>query len=215
MSSSGAKAIIGNLVLVGNSLCAAVYFLLMKPLYGRYSSEMITATSYVVAAVALLITCSPLVGKPVWGLGGGTGVGALLYAALMCSALGYQLMTWGNKYLDASISACYVMLQPVASCIAAYFALAEPVTLLDIAGSLLALVGLCAVGSDNSAQPACDETPADCEQNATVRCGMSDSLVSDQPVFARQCSDSDASEVNSPAKTARARDNDARWEKPT
>lgn len=147
-SSSGAKLVAGNVFLAGNSVCGSVYFLLLKPLYGRYSAEMILAAAYAVAALAMVVTCAVFIAPP-WGLGGAAELGALAYAALVCSTLGYQLMTWANQHLDASTSACYVMLQPTAACVASYLALGEPVTWLDAAGSALALAGLYAVSSEN------------------------------------------------------------------
>lgn len=150
--SSDYSFIVGNLFLVGNSLSASLYFLLLKPLYGRYPCHMISAIVYGVSTIALLLTCSVFIGRSVWSLAGLTEVWALLYAGLLCSFLSYLLMTWGNEFVDASMSCCYVLLQPVASCILAYFALGEPVSWLDSFGSLFSLVGLALVGTESTPQ---------------------------------------------------------------
>merc|ERR1719350_2434823 len=111
---------------------------------------MIVTASYGAALLPLAGTCAGFIGQPVWGIGGLTGILALAYAALLCSMLGFWLMTFGNQYVDASISACYVMLQPVAACVASFFAFGTTITWLDVLGTVLAFVGLFTMGRANS-----------------------------------------------------------------
>ena len=151
---SAARFALGNAFLSGNAACASVYFLLQKPLFKRgLSPEMVTCVAYVSAAFALLVSC--LIGfshdAAAWRVEGGAKAwGALVYAAVICSTVDYQLMTWANQYLDASITSCYCILQPVTTGVLAYFALGEPLTWKDAVGALLILCGLAAVGAANS-----------------------------------------------------------------
>ena len=172
-TASGARFAAGNLFLSGNALCASVYFLLQKPLFRRrYSAEMITTFAYISAALALLISC--LVGfahdPDAWKVNGGAEKwGALVYAAVICSTIDYQLMTWANQYLDASITSCYCILQPVTTGILAYFTLSEPLTWKDGVGSLLILGGLAAVGAANSTKAAVGEEGEEVDDENAVR----------------------------------------------
>ena len=93
-----------------------------------------------------------------------------MYAAVICSTIDYQLMTWANQYLDASITSCYCILQPVTTGILAYFTLSEPLTWKDGVGSLLILGGLAAVGAANSTKAAVGEEGEEVvdDENAVV-----------------------------------------------
>lgn len=149
---SRAHDVVGNLLLFCCAACASVFFLLQKPLIGRYSAVMITSAAYTAAAVTMLATCLPLYASGKVDLRVGTlrDWGVILYSSLVCSTLSYQLMTWANQYLDATIINCYCMLQPVVTGLLAYGVLGEPLSWLDGVAVLLVLFGLVAVGAANS-----------------------------------------------------------------
>merc|ERR1712216_44996 len=110
--------------------------------------DMIISLAYVVADVSLLLCCLPMVGSDVWALRGKAWL-AVLYGGVLCSAFAFQLLTWANQYVDASIGACYCVLNPIATGVLAFFVLQEPLTWRDGCGCVLAILGLALLSSKN------------------------------------------------------------------
>lgn len=155
-SSSGAHYLIGNLFLLISEISSSVYFLFQKPLFARYTPEMITTGAYIVSASLMLLTVGPFVciGVLDWRLRTIGDIGVLLYASIVCSSVSYQLMTWANQHLDATITNFYGILQPSVTGVLAYFALGELFTWLDILATMIVFLGLAIVSFTNRASVA-------------------------------------------------------------
>lgn len=108
----------------------------------RYPSVSVTAFGYLFGAAAIAAAGAVLVEDPSeWWLTGPVIV-AVLYAALVASALNYLLMTWVNKRVGPSIVALYMPLQPLASAVLSRVFLGSPIFLSSVLGGTSIIAGL-------------------------------------------------------------------------
>lgn len=74
-----------------------------------------------------------------------------LAIAVLVSGAGFLIMLWANKFLDASISASYCVVQPLAAELAKTVTQQVPPVPGDFLGYFLLLLALIAVSSKNDA----------------------------------------------------------------
>eukprot|EP00301_Raphidiophrys_heterophryoidea_P011364 c1738_g1_i1.p1 GENE.c1738_g1_i1~~c1738_g1_i1.p1 ORF type:complete len:419 (+),score=98.14 c1738_g1_i1:44-1258(+) len=144
--STGA-AVSGNILFFTNCMGAATYVVASKPLLRNYTSLTVTGFSYMFASVMMGIACVIVNSSDVllrfvcppsdddksanrndscgngWSIPVGA-VGALVYWILMTSIFSYCLITWGNKYADASLVSAYSVLQPVSTAVTTFILIA-------------------------------------------------------------------------------------------
>lgn len=96
-----ARMLTGNLCLVGNTLAMALYFLTAKALVTKYPPACLAAWAYVSGSVAMGATALATtdysewtLAQPLWG--------PLLYWVVVCSVVGYFVVTWATQHLPAS-----------------------------------------------------------------------------------------------------------------
>lgn len=94
---------LGALVLLGNTLCSAVYMISQKPLLLRYPPLSLTAWSYGFGALLMGGTSIYYQGEPsVWRISG-KAVLALSFAVVFNSAAKYSLNSFANKHVSATV----------------------------------------------------------------------------------------------------------------
>jgi len=136
----------GNLLFVGNCTATALYVIWTKPLLKDHQPIFVTGCSYMVASgimcfVAIIVNTNdaaldfvcPDCNGEAWDVPV-SAIGALVYWILFQSVLAYFLMTWGNKYADASLTSAYTALQPLTAAILSFILIACGVTGLDEPG---------------------------------------------------------------------------------
>jgi len=71
-----------------------------------------------------------------------TQAGAVAYSSLLCTGFSYVAIAWSSQIIDPSVANLYQILQPCITAILAYFTIHETVTLYEIIGGCLTVVGL-------------------------------------------------------------------------
>ena len=133
---------LGHLCLFANTLCAAVYILLQKPLFeARHSALFVTAASYGVGALTMVVTSLCRYGNDLATFTIDTHVAAVLaYSAVVCSACAYAAISYANQHIDATVTASYGIVQPVVTALLSWLFLGVvPTWQLGVAGVLVAI----------------------------------------------------------------------------
>jgi len=130
---SGSAELAGNILYFFNCLGTALYVISAKPIMKHYPSMSVTGWSYIVGSLMMMVAC--LVANNVhpiydficddcpegskWHVPN-SAIFALMYWIFLTSVGSYLLMTWGNKYADASLVLAYTPLQPATSAIVSF-----------------------------------------------------------------------------------------------
>jgi drug/metabolite transporter (DMT)-like permease len=140
----GSSVFAGNILFFINCLGTALYIISTKPLLKKYPPMTVTGYSYIFASIFMFITAMGIttndagvnfvcpydeaskvppvmVGKfkcscPAWEVPSNA-ILPLLYWIVFNSVVAYLILTWGNKYADASKTLAYTALQPLTSTI--------------------------------------------------------------------------------------------------
>lgn len=137
---STALVLTGNLLFFVNCLGTSCYIVFAKPLFARYAAISVTAWSYMVAASMMLVTVTIFNETPAllafvcsspheitkqscidqaWIVPASMFL-PLCYWVFLQSIAAYALMTWGNKYANASAVSAYTVLQPFTSALISF-----------------------------------------------------------------------------------------------
>merc|ERR1711879_228039 len=146
----------GNIILFACACLTAICSLLQKPLLrAGYKPSVVTGLAYLFAMSALLVTSLVSLALTrdisMWMLkGGAMGWIAVVYAGVIGSAIDYNLSSYANQHLDATIISAYSVLQPVLAMAWGYFShTGENLQWHDLAGVVLILMGLPLVARAN------------------------------------------------------------------
>jgi drug/metabolite transporter (DMT)-like permease len=131
----------GDLLAVGALFVFTTYFLLSKRV--RQDVQAIEYMTTVTLVAAIVIT--PVAVATGDGFGGFRPDDWMLLALFVVAAqAGHLSVAWAHSHVDVTVSSLLILGEPVMSAIAALILLGEPLTVLQVAGGLLAIV---AVGS--------------------------------------------------------------------
>lgn len=137
-----AHPLLGNLLALAAATVWAVYQMVVKPLGAKYGTLMLTRKVFGYG----LLTIQPAVwlGRPVpWEVLARPAVwGNLLFLGLVASLLCYAVWNVVVGRLGSVISANYIYLNPLVTCIASYFVLGERLGLRMLIGGMAILLGL-------------------------------------------------------------------------
>lgn len=147
-SAESTHMVLGNLCLLGNTLAMAVYYLSAKQLVQRYSAMCVAAWAYITAAACMGLTAALFVPLPLWTVPSAL-FGPLAYWVIICSVLGYYVVTWAMQHLAASQVAAFQCVQPFFGTLLAFLVLGEEPSLWDL-GAVGVIGGLALVSLDKS-----------------------------------------------------------------
>jgi len=145
-------SIAGNLLVLGQSVTIAVYYLLAKKYYRGLNKWAITHVSFWVgifsfAALALFMNQSPIdeitslfVAPTLWPLM------ATIYMAVFGSIVGLTLYLLGQARIEASEAGLFAYAQPVFALPVAFFLLAETISILEIIAIAIIIFGVIKAG---------------------------------------------------------------------
>jgi drug/metabolite transporter (DMT)-like permease len=126
----------GDLLAVGALVVFTAYFLLSKRV--RQDVQAIEYMTTVTLVAAVVIT--PVALATGDGFGGFRSVDWVLLGLFVLSAqAGHLMVAWAHSQVDVTASSLLILGEPVASAIAALIILGEPLTVLQVAGGLLAV----------------------------------------------------------------------------
>jgi drug/metabolite transporter (DMT)-like permease len=146
--------LLGNICLIGNCICFAIYVLLQRPLLNpptteskAYSPLEITCWAYLYGTFFVLIaSCTKWTNPNDWiEIGDGLKRGLIwpiLYAAFLSSAGALLLITWANRRVKGVVATLFQAAQPFTTSLLSWIVLKSILTLEQIAGALMIVVGL-------------------------------------------------------------------------
>jgi drug/metabolite transporter (DMT)-like permease len=132
------KSLVGDLMIVGNSLSYALYLVFSKPAMARMSARRVIARMFGIAAIVMLpIAAWPMLHEP-WRAIPPNAWWSLAFVIAGPTIAAYLMNAWALKYAESSVVAAYTYLQPVFAVILAAIFLQEqirPIALL--AGAMI------------------------------------------------------------------------------
>ena len=136
------RAGLGDLTLLVAGAAFSAYTVLSRPLADRYGPLIVLSYTLLFSMPVMLLFTSPFLadvklssyGPAVWG--------ALFWALVVCSFLGWLLWTWVNSVRGMAKSAPFMYLMPPVAGLMAWLTLGETFTWLKIAGAGIAMAGV-------------------------------------------------------------------------
>lgn len=145
---------LGFVFLLGNKISVGTYPNLEKPLFKKYSPQVVVAWGYATGAVLCFISVVPTVsasldprgeaaarGAPLFALSS-TGWLAIVYSALISSAFNYSLMAWVNKRTSPATVMSFYPIQSIATPVLSFAILGTPLASADAVGGVIIVCGL-------------------------------------------------------------------------
>ncbi len=149
---TGWRALLGDLLALIGSVCAAAYLLLGRTLRRKLSLLPYVFVCYGSAAV-LLWTAVLMLRLPVTGYGSRT-LAAFCGMALISQIVGHTSYNWALKWFSASLIAVSLLGEPIGSTILAYILFDEGLTWFKAIGGMGILSAIYLVASDEKPVPA-------------------------------------------------------------
>ena len=136
------KSFIGDLLILANSLCYALYLVLSKPMMARLSARRVITRMFSVATVLMLpLALWPMLRQNWSSIPGRAWLGLLL-VIVGPTVAAYLLNAWALAYADSSLVAAYSYFQPVVTIFLAAFFLGESVHPVGIAATAMIIGGV-------------------------------------------------------------------------
>lgn len=141
-STAAPAPLVGNLLALCSAMLWAVYQLIIKPLAERYGTLMLTRKVFGYGVLTILpvvlaedaIPWQAITHPVVWG--------NLLYLGVIASLLCYAVWNRVTEAIGSLVSANYIYLNPLVTCLASYAILDEALTPAMVAGGLAILTGI-------------------------------------------------------------------------
>jgi drug/metabolite transporter (DMT)-like permease len=140
------RSLIGDLLILTNSLCFALYLVLSKPMMSRVSARQMITWMFGIASVLMLPIAAVPLAHENW-----RGIPAVAWIALAAVIAGptvaaYLLNAWALAHADSSLVAAYTYLQPVITTVLAAIFLGERIRAVAIVAGVLIFAGVYLAG---------------------------------------------------------------------
>ena len=113
---------LGNLLILINCLCYAVFLVLQRPLLRRIPWRTLIAAAFVFGGAAVLVVSLPALLKLDYAAVPGAAWWGVAYIVLLATVFAYAVNTWGIRRSSPALVAAYSTLQPlVTAALAAAF----------------------------------------------------------------------------------------------
>lgn len=137
-ASFGLGTVIGDVMVIANSLCYSFYLVLSKPYLKRYDSTTLIAWVFAFGVLEMAILAGPQLLATDWGMLDGRAWAGFVYVLLLGTVFTYGVNAWVLRHTSASHVANFVYLQPIIGVSAAAIILGEPITWqLLLAGAII------------------------------------------------------------------------------
>lgn len=143
--------LIGNLLVVANEVCYAIYLVLARPLLSRKPPLVVIAWVFVLSLWSL-----PLLARDVdiWPAAArATSWWSLMYVLVFATILSYLLNAFALARVSASTTASYIFLQPAITCFAGILWFGDHLTTRMLIAAALTFVGVWIVARRPGAKP--------------------------------------------------------------
>jgi drug/metabolite transporter (DMT)-like permease len=140
--SGSPKAVLGDLMIVGNSLAYALYLVFSKPAMARMSARRVIARMFGIASIVMLpIAAVPMLHEPWRAIGPGAWW-SLAFVVAGPTVAAYLMNAWALKYAESSVVAAYTYLQPVFAIILAAIFLHEEIKPIALLAGAMIVAGV-------------------------------------------------------------------------
>lgn len=136
------NTIIGDLMLIGSTLCWTLYTIGARDLVHKHGSVKATTAMMITATPVFLLICAPSFISQNWSAVRPLAWGGLLFSGLMAIALAHSLWNHGVKKIGSTRTAVYGNVTPVVAMIVAWVALSERPTAGQVTGAIVIFIGL-------------------------------------------------------------------------
>ena len=133
---------LGDLLLIGATVCWATYTTLAHKFVHIYGSLKTTTIMMVTGTPVLLLVCAPSLLAQDWSRVRQLSWIGVVYSGLLSIALAYIIWNQGVRKIGGTRTAAYANLTPVVAVLVAWPALGEVPTLGQLAGAIVILVGI-------------------------------------------------------------------------
>jgi drug/metabolite transporter (DMT)-like permease len=133
---------LGNLIMLGATLAWAVYTVGSRDLVARYGPVPVTAWTLWTGTAALVLIGLPSVFRADLGAVSAASWAGVVYAGVLSIGVAYLLWYYGVGQLGNTRTSAFSNLTPVVALTAAWLALGERPTLLQLAGAGVVLAGV-------------------------------------------------------------------------
>src|SRR5436305_2358374 len=148
--SAGGTAALGNVLIIGNCLCYALFLVLPRPLLERIPWRTLIAAAFVFGGGAVLLLSLPTLARLDWAAVPAGAWWGLAYIVACATVFAYAANTWAVRRSSPALVAAYSTLQPLTAAALAATFLGERFGWGEAAGFALIVAGLWQV----SARPA-------------------------------------------------------------
>jgi drug/metabolite transporter (DMT)-like permease len=136
------KSLLGDLLIITNSLAYGLYLVLSKPMMARLSARRVIARMFALASLLMIPIAAWPLAQQQWGA-----IPPRAWLALGLVILGptvgaYLLNAWALRYADSSLVAGYSYLQPVITTVLAAIFLGEVMRPIVIAAAAMIFAGV-------------------------------------------------------------------------
>ncbi|MEA2416914.1 MAG: hypothetical protein QOI58_3571 [Thermoanaerobaculia bacterium] len=140
--SGTAKSLLGDLMIVGNSLSYALYLVFSKPAMARMSARRVIARMFAIASIVMLpIAAWPMLHEP-WRAIPPNAWWSLAFVIAGPTIAAYLMNAWALKYAESSVVAAYTYLQPVFAVILASIFLQEQIRPIALLAGAMIVAGV-------------------------------------------------------------------------
>ena len=156
---AGGSTLLGNLLVLGASLAAAVYNVAARRLLVTRSALFVTTFQNLFGALFMLPLA--VVEALLVGVRSPTvqAAGAVAYLVLTCSVCGYLLLNYGLRFIEASKASVFINLTPVVAVAAAYVLLGERFTAGQLVAAVVVVAGVWLANRGGRVSPAAEAPP--------------------------------------------------------
>ena len=136
------EAFSGNILVLGSTICWAVYTTLAKPLMGHYSSLKLTTLATITAGAILLLLASGELSRLQWAEISAQGWLGLCYSFALSSAVTYAIWTSSIMRVGDIRTAVFMNVIPIVAVIASWILLGEVLGAWQAIGAAITLGGV-------------------------------------------------------------------------
>lgn len=141
-ATTGNASLIGDLIMLGASLCWATYTVLLKPYTSRIPGMQLSALTMFGGAIPLVAYCLPAMLRANWSSYPPLGWAAVAYSGIGSLVIAYAFWYRGVRIIGPTRTAMYSNLQPVVAVLVAWALLGEVPTVLQGVGAGSIMAGL-------------------------------------------------------------------------
>jgi drug/metabolite transporter (DMT)-like permease len=140
--SAGHDAAVGNVLILGNCLCYALFLVLQRPILQRLPWRTVIAGSFFLGGVGTLVVALPALAALDLGRISLVTWLEIAYIVLFASVFAYAANTWAVRRSSPTLVAAYTTIQPLITAVLAMAFLGEELGWSEVVGFALIAAGL-------------------------------------------------------------------------